>query len=77
MITEEQSKIFKEFLNILRGSEGNEIALLQCKEKGTGRKVCLISYVTPPSELDDSYTITPLAELLMPGDIERYEDPTT
>lgn len=75
MITEEQKQAFEKFLQIIQNSDDEEIALLQAKEKKTGRDVCLISHVAPPNETDDSYTITPLAELLFLDDIDRYEDP--
>lgn len=75
MITEKQAEVFNKFLQTIRYSKDENIALLQTKEKGTGRDVCLISYVSPPSEEDDSYTITPMAELLFLNDIDRYEQP--
>lgn len=75
MITEKQAEVFNKFLQTIRYSKDENIALLQTKEKGTGRDVCLISHVAPPSDTDDSYTITPLAELLFLDDIDRYEQP--
>lgn len=75
MITEEQKQAFEKFISaVVYAREGEEIALLQTKEKGTGREALLVAYVTPPSEEDNSFHVMPLAELLVGNDIDRYEN---
>ena len=71
MITEEQQAIFQQVLAAVTENPGG-IALLETKEKGTGRSVLLVTAVI---QEDEFYDMIPLAELLLPGDLKRYEEP--
>lgn len=75
MITEKQREAFNRFMDIITYHGEREIALLQTREKETKRDVVLIVQVREPTDKDENFYMNPLAELLIDGDIDRYEDP--
>ena len=70
-ITDEQRAIFEQVLAAACGNP-ESIALLETKEKSTGRNALLLAMVVQDGEFFD---VVPLAELIMPGDLQRYEEP--
>jgi hypothetical protein len=65
----------KNFETIQQAHEDGNLALLESHRVSDGKRVALICGVAPPTEEDETYNITPFAEMIDGDPFELYEPP--
>jgi hypothetical protein len=65
----------KNFETIQQAHEDGNLALLESHRVSDGKRVALICGIMPPTEEDETYNITPFAEMIDGDPFELYEPP--
>jgi hypothetical protein len=60
---------------VLAAAENGHLALLESHRVSDGERVFLLCGVSPPTEEDETYSITPFAEMIDGNPFELYEPP--
>ena len=67
----------KNFETIQQAHKDGNLAILESHRISDGTRVTLICGIAPPSEEDETYNITPFAEMIDGNPFEIYEPPFT